>query len=102
MPKTLLGKWAVGFGIALVALIALELIFAITVGGNPAVIEDSPILTILANTLSVASTLVGPLSFLVGIVAVIKHKEWLVLKILAILYAFSVLFFLLGEFLFPH
>ena len=102
VPKSRLGKWAVRFGIVLVVLMALQLVFAIAIGGNPAVIENSPLLTILAGILSVALNFAGPLSFIIGIVAIFKHKEWVVLKILAILYVLTILMFTFGEFLFPH
>ena len=49
IPKTRLGKWAVGLGIIIVVLMVLELFFAIAIGGDSAVIDDSPLLKILAN-----------------------------------------------------
>jgi len=102
MPKTRLGKWSVGFGIALVVLTALSVLFAFIIGGDPAVIAGNPLLSILANILSVMFTLAGPLSFLAGIFAIAKYKDWPVFKSLAILYVLALLMFLLGEFLFPH
>jgi hypothetical protein len=102
MPKARLGKWAVGFGVALVALMVLELIFAIAIGGNPSVIEGSPLLTILAYSFSIAVTLIGPLSFIVGIISIIKNREWLVITLLAVLYALTIGLFILGEALFSH
>jgi len=102
MPKTLLGKWAVGLGIALVVLMALELLFAAAIGGDPAVIAGNSLLSILAAVLSIALTLVGPLSFLLGIFTIIKYKEWLVCKSLAVLYVLVFFMFMLGEFIFPH
>lgn len=102
MPKSRSGKWAVGFGIALVALTALSLLFAAAIGGDPAVIANSPLLSILAAALSVMFTLAGPLSFFVGIYTIIKHKEWSIYKPLAVLYVLALLLFMLGEFLFPH
>lgn len=97
MPKTRLGKWAVGIGIALVFLSALELVFAFAVGGDPTVVAGSPILSILGAVLSIAFTLAGPTSFIVGVIAIIKHKEWLVCKILVVLYFLTILLFILGE-----
>jgi hypothetical protein len=102
IPKTRSGKWAVGFGVALVVLTALSLICAMAIGGNSDVIAGSRLLTILAGALSVMFTLAGPLSFFVGIYTVIRHKDWSVCKPLAVLYILAFLMFMLGEFLFPH
>jgi len=102
IPKTRSGKWAAGFGAALVMLTALSLIFAATIGGDSAVIERSSLLTVLANVLSIMFTLVGPLSFFVGIYTIIKYKEWSVCKPLVLLYVLTIVLFMLGEFLFPH
>lgn len=102
LSETKSGKWAIRLGIAFVILTALSLIFAAAIGGDPAVVASSPVLSILANILSIMFTLAGPLSFFVGIFTVIKHKEWPVFKSLAILYALVLLMFMLGEFLFPH
>ena len=102
MPQSRLGKWSVGFGIALVVSMALSLIFAAAIGGDPTVIAGNPLLSILSATLSVMFTLAGPLSFLVGIFTIVKHKEWSVCVPLAVLYVLAALMFVLGEFLFPH
>ena len=102
MPKTRAGKWSVGLGIAFVVLMALELLFAAAIGGDPAVIAGNPLFSILSIALSVTLSLTGPLSFFVGIFTIIKHKEWSVCKYLAVLYGLSALMFVLGEFLFPH
>ncbi len=100
--KTFSGKWAVWFGLALVALIALSLVFAAAIEGNSAVVANSKLLTILANIISIIFSLSGPLSFFTGIYTGIKHKEWSVFKPLAILYALTIILFLVGEFSFPH
>jgi len=102
IPKTRLGKWSVGIGIALVIFTAISLIFAFAIGGDPTVIEGSPLLSMLSIVLSVMFSFAGPLSFLVGIFAIVKHRDWSVCVSLAILYVFAALMFLLGEFLFPH
>ncbi len=102
MPKTRSGKWAVGFGIALAVVMAFEVIFAFAIGGDPAVIDRSPFLSMLAAALSIAFTLTGPLSFFVGMYTIIKHEEWSVWKPLAILYLLTAVLFALGEFSFPH
>lgn len=102
MPKTRVGKWSVGLGIALVMLMALELLFAVAIRGDSTVIAGNPLLSILSVTLSIMSSLAGLLSFFLGIFTIIKHKEWSVCKYLAVLYGLAALMFVLGEFLFPH
>jgi hypothetical protein len=106
MPKSRSGKWAVGLGIAFVALIALSVLVAVTIGGNAAniaaVIAANPLLLILNVTLNLALNLAGLLSLVFGIITIIKYKEWSVCKSLAMLYGLALLLFLLGEFLFPH
>ena len=102
MPKTKLGKWSVGLGIAFVALMALSLLVAVTIGGDAAVVAASLLLSILNVTLNHALNLAGLLSLLLGIFTIIKYKEWSVCKYLAVLYGLALLMFVLGEFLFPH
>ena len=102
MPKSISGKWAVGFGIALAMMTAISVVFALAIGGDPAVVEANRFLKFLAVILSVGFTLSGPLSLLFGIYTGIRHKEWSVWKTLAILYIFSFLLFLVGDLLFPH
>jgi len=102
MPKSLLGKCAVGLGLVLVATMVLELLFAAAIGGDPAVIDANPLLSILAAILSVTFTLSAPLSFLVGMITIIKNKEWSICKPLGVFYALTFLMFLIGEFAFPH
>jgi hypothetical protein len=102
MPDSTAGKWSVGFGVAAVVVTALSVLLAVAIKGDPAVIENSLFLTILSALLSITLTLAAPLSLLVGIFAVARTKEWLVLKYLAVLYGLTLLLFLLGEFLFPH
>jgi len=76
MPKTRSGKWVVGFGVAMVVLLAISLIFAMAIGGNSAIVASNSLLSILAATLSVMFTLAGPLSFFIGIYTIIRYKEW--------------------------
>lgn len=83
-------------------LTALSLLFAFAIGGDPAAIARSPLLSILADALSAAFTISGAMSFFVGVYAVIRHKDLSVGKALAVLYALTITMFLIGEFLFPH
>ncbi len=102
MPKTRLGKWAVGLGIASVVLTALSVFFAFAIGGNHDVIAGNLLLTILSAALSIMFSLSIPASCLVGIFAVVKHKDWSACVSLAVLYVLTFILFLLGELLFPH
>jgi len=102
MPKTRIGRWAVGIGIVLVVFTAISLIFAFTIGGDSTIIEGSPLLSVFANILSILFTLAGPLSFFVGIFAIIKYRDWSVCVSLAVLYVLTAFIFLIGEFLFPY
>jgi hypothetical protein len=101
-PQTCPGRWSVGIGIALVVLTALSVIFAIAIGGDAAVIASNPALSMLTNVISFMFTLAGPLSFIGGIIAIVKYKDRSVWKPLAMTYSLTLLLFLLGEFLFPH
>lgn len=102
MPQSSSGKWAVVFGITLVVSMALSLIFAFAIGGDPEVIAGSQLLLILAGALNIVLNLSGLLSIIVGVYTIIKHKERSIWKPLAVLYILNLLLFLLGEFLFPH
>lgn len=102
IPATLAGKWALGLGFAFVIATALSLFFAIAVGGDSALIDASPLLTILATLLSLLFTLSGPLSLIFGVYTLIRYREWLVGQLLAAFYAVTLVLFLFGEFLFPH
>jgi hypothetical protein len=101
-PKSRSGRWAVGIGYTLVAVTLIEVVFASVIGGDSAVIERSPALTVLADALSVIFTLAGPLSFIFGMYTGIRHKEWSVWKPLAVSYVCTLALFLTAEFLFPH
>ena len=106
MPKTRLGKWSVGFGIASVVSLALSLLAAVAIGGDAVVVATviaaHPLLSILNYTLSFTFSLASLLSFFIGILTIVKHKEWSVCKYLAVLYGLAALMFVLGEFFFPH
>ena len=102
MPKSHSGKWAVGCGIVFVVSMALSLLTALAIGGDPEVIEGNRLLSILTIALNLVLNLAGLLSLLLGFYTIFKYKEWSVWKPLAVLYGLALLFFLLGEFLFPH
>ena len=102
VPQSRSGKWSVGLGVVLVISMMLSLIFAVAIGGDPTIIAASPLLSMLNIALNLTLNLSGLLSLIFGIYAIVKRKEWLVWKLLAVLYGLAVLMFLLGEFLFPH
>lgn len=100
--RTRLGKVAIWLGVATFGSIVLSLIFAAAIGGDPAVIESSPALSILATALSILFTLAGPLSFAFGVIAAFVFKDRSIWKPLIVLYILTFLLFMVGEFLFPH
>lgn len=102
VPDSTEGKWAVRLGIVVVASVALSLFVAFAIGGDPAVIEGSLLLAIPVGVLNITLNLAGLLSFVLGVYAVVKYREWLVCKYLTVLYGLAFMMFLLGEFLFPH
>lgn len=98
MPKNLIGKWAVWFGIILNIAIIIELLLALlafSVKGDATAIADtfikSPFLLKLVVASSFTAGLAWVASFILGIISFVKHKEWLVWKSLGILYAIAIL-----------
>jgi hypothetical protein len=98
VPKTTAGRWSVWLGVAFVVLMAISLLWAIAIGGDPARVVDNPFLPVL----NLALNLAGLFSLVTGIFGIIKHREWSIALYLAGLYALAALLFLAGEFLFPH
>lgn len=98
MPDTKAGKWSVCFGIIFAVLMAVSLLVAIAIKGDPSAIAGNPLIPILNISLNLA----GLLSLIFGIFAVVKYKEWSVCGYLAVLYGIAFLMFMLGEFLFQH
>jgi len=101
-PQSKIGIWSVRVGIVLILSMVLSVIFTFAIGGDSAVIEGSIILTILSGILSVLFTLSGPVSFILGLIALFKFKDWAVVRSLAVLYILTLLLFMLGEFSFSH
>ena len=102
MPKSKVGKWSLGLGLAFVVLMALSLLIAFNIGGDPTVIEGNTLFSILVLILNATLNLSGLLSLVLGIFTIIKYKEWSICVSLAVLYVLATLMFVLGEFLFPH
>ena len=102
MPRHQLGRRSVWLGSALAATVALELVFAVLIGGDAGVIERSAAFTVLAGLLSLLFIVLGVLSFLVGAVGFFQSKDWRIVWLLAGWYGLSLALFVCGEVLFPH
>ena len=99
MPKTLLGKWAVGLISAFFLLFTTGILVASRQGPRAdQTFLDNPVLSIPMLSAGAA----GILAFLCGIISVIKSKEHSILVLAATIIGFLVLNFMLGEILFPH
>ncbi len=91
MPRTLLGKWSVGFIVAFLVFLGLSR-FTGEVGATFS--DNVPrALTILSAWVTAAA------SFFVGLVAVIKQRERSALVFLAMLIGLVILGFALGDIL---
>lgn len=99
VPKTLLGKWSVGFVVAFFLLLATG-IFVTSRQGPRAdqTFLDNPVLSIPM----LSSGAAGILAFFTGSISITKRKERSILVIVATIIGFLVLDFVLGEILFPH
>ncbi len=97
-PKTQLGRWSLYTMIIFFVFFGIFLIF-IKLGekGGPTFFSNLK-LTISYLIASVSATI----SFLVGLISVIKKQERSPMVFLAIIIGFFVLFWNLGEILFPH
>lgn len=102
LPKSILPRLTWYVGIVLVILLLTELCFAFAVQGNPNVIASNAILSVVAIILSLLVTIAGPLSLLLGIVSVMKYKEWSVVFFLIVTYIIGIGMFVVSEVLFPH
>lgn len=98
MPRTVLGKWSVGFIVAFFAFLASLLLFAASgeTGGNT--FFDNPRLG-FSGIFAAMSALAA---FFTGIFSIIRSRERSVLVFVATAIGFLVLLFLVGEFSFPH
>ncbi len=93
LPKTLLGRWSVGLG---VAFILLQLLSGILTGLGG--VGPGPI----GPMIGVAFGVSGIAALVTGLISVIRSKERSILVVLAMLVGLFCVFFFLGEFLFPH
>ena len=97
LPKTSLGKWSIGLTIAFFLLFVLHQTFAATVRRNPLPNPGSPSPVILMVV--VTDYVSGIISFLTGLISIIRNKERAFLVFLVVIAGFLALLFLIGEFL---
>ncbi len=105
MPKTLLGKLSIVLIVAMPVLFFLggaftNLIYSGVPAGN-SILEDISARPALALTM-LAGMVCGVLSFISGLLAIIKQKERAVPVYVSTAIGALLLVFLLGEFLLPH
>ena len=105
LPKTILGKWAVGFIIALPLLFTIGSSFTNSVyKSTPAgdtIFADITLRPALALTM-LAGMAAGLMAFITGILAIIRQKEKAILVYISSLLGALVIVFLIGEVLYPH
>jgi len=98
IPRTRLGKWSIWL---IIAFIALFIIFQILVAagqrGGATIFSN-----LLLSVPMLIAAIAGISSFFTGIIGIIINKERSVLVFIATILGFFILFFVLGEFLFPH
>jgi len=96
--KTLLGKWSIGLAVASIVLF-ISIQFFVASGLRDSYKFISGLLLTIPVPLAGIS---GVSAFFTGVIGIIKSKERSVLVFLSTMIGFFVLFFLLGEVLFPH
>ena len=99
LPKTLLGRWSVGLAAAFILVFVLLQTFYASVHRNtvPNPGPPSPFITMGV----VADYISGIVSFVAGLISIIKSKERSIFVFLVVAVGFLVLIWLLAEFLFP-
>ncbi len=103
MPKTRFGKWSVWLIIIFFALFILVQIIAAVGRGQGAFERDSfNIYQILIPSTIIPAGICGIAAFITGMMSILKRKEQSALVFLAVAIGFFVIFFVLGEILFPH
>jgi len=102
-PKTVLGKWSLRSAAVFLTLFVFSLVM---VGlsqrqeGEEFMMKSAVRFFLIAEGL--LAIVSGLAAFFLGIVSIVKYKERSVLIFLASFVGLLALFFLLGEFLFPH
>ena len=105
MPKSILGKWAVGLIVAMFILFFLgssftNWIYQSIPAGNT-ILEDISRRPALALTMLTAM-LSGILAFITGLIAIFKLKDRSPLVWIAMIIGGLLIIFLIGEFISPH
>ena len=83
LPKTRSGKWALWLSVAFIVLIATKIVAFLPL-----------------PTFAVAA--LGLLGFIMGIVAIFKNKDRVILTLVAILVGLVIMLWTVLEFIFPH
>lgn len=98
MPKTNLGRWSIWLIIGFFVFLGLFYL-AVALGQRGGETFFSNLILTIPILLAGVS---GILSFFTGITSIVKSKERSVLVFLATVLGLFVLFFVMGEILFPH
>jgi len=105
LPKTALGWWSLGLVVAMPILFLIGMSFtnllyeSVPAGGT--ILKDIAVRPALALTM-LAGMVSGISAFIIGLIAIIRHKERALLVYGAILIGALLIIFLLGEFIYPH
>jgi len=98
IPRTRLGKWSIWLIIAFIALFTIfQILVAAGQRGGATIFSN-----LLLSVPMLIAAIAGISSFFTGIIGIIIKKERSVLVFIATILGFFILFFVLGEFLFPH
>jgi hypothetical protein len=100
LPKTSLGRWSVGLAAAFFLLYVLLQTFYASVHRNPAPNPGPP--SPFIPMVVVAEYISGIVSFVTGLISIIKSKERSIFVFLVVAVGFFVFIFLLGEILFER
>lgn len=98
LPKTSLGKWSIGFILALILFFVLFIIFVVS--GQRG--DDTFFSNLLLAVPMLLGATCGEAALVTGLIGIIKSKERSILVYLAIFIGLEILVFGLSEFLFPH
>jgi hypothetical protein len=105
LPKTAAGKWSVGLIIAMSILFFIGTSFTNSLYGSvPAgatILADIAARPALALTM-LAGMAAGVSAFIVGLLAIIRQKDWAILVFLSTAIGALLLLFLAGEIISPH
>ncbi len=105
IPKTKLGKWSLGLIAAMPILFFIGTSFTNSlyklIPAGSTILEDIAVRPALALTM-LLGMVAGISAFIVGLMAILKHKERALLVYIATSIGMLLILFLIGEVLFPH